>query len=111
MVPPAGWLCVGLLILAVILTLFQSRAAGRHDQLSRRVLDPIVQQPARAMLFRQSIADGHLFDLGAVDGLGRFVQLRSGRLPKTCTPERCEVLQLGGAGPIPASKSATECAC
>jgi FtsX-like permease family protein len=71
------------------------------DRTARRVLDPLVRHPARAMLFRQSIADGHLFDLGAVDGLGRFVRLRSGRLPKTCTPERCEVLQLGGAGPIP----------
>ena len=71
------------------------------DHTARRVLDPIVQRPARAMLFRQSIADGHLFDLGAVDGRGRFVRVRSGRLPRTCTPERCEVLQLGGAGPIP----------
>jgi hypothetical protein len=74
---------------------------GDVDRTARRVLDPIVQQPARAMLFRQSIANGHLFDLGAVDGLGRFVHLRSGRLPATCRPEHCEVLQLGGGGPIP----------
>jgi FtsX-like permease family len=71
------------------------------DRTARRVLDPIVREPARAMLFRQAIADGHLFDLGAIDGLGRFVHLRSGRLPQTCRPEHCEVLQLGGAGPIP----------
>jgi len=42
-----------------------------------------------------------LVDLGAVDGLARFVRLRSGRLPASCRPERCEVLQLGGSGPLP----------
>jgi FtsX-like permease family len=74
---------------------------GELDRTARRVLAPIAPQPARAMLFRQSIANGHLFDLGAVDGLGRFVHVQSGRLPRTCRPDRCEVLQLGGAGPIP----------
>src|SRR5256886_7521055 len=53
------------------------------------------------MLFRQSEAGGHLFDLGAIDGLGRFVHVQSGRLPHVCRPDRCEVLQLGGSGPIP----------
>jgi hypothetical protein len=71
------------------------------DRTAGRVLDPIISTPTRAMLFRQAEADGHLFDLGAIDGLGRYVRLRSGRLPKTCRPAHCEVLQLGGAGPIP----------
>jgi hypothetical protein len=74
---------------------------GELDRTARRVLSPIVSRPTRAMLFRQAIANGHLFDLGAIDGLGRFVRLRSGHLPQTCRPEHCEVLQLGGAGPIP----------
>src|SRR5262249_516176 len=55
----------------------------------------------RAMLFRQSESQGHLFDLGAIDGLARFVHVLTGRLPRTCGPEHCEVVQLGGAGPIP----------
>jgi ABC-type antimicrobial peptide transport system permease subunit len=71
------------------------------DERSRRALAPLVQSPTRAMLFRTSQANGHLFDLGAVDGLARFVQLRSGRLPRGCTPARCEVLELGGSGPVP----------
>jgi FtsX-like permease family len=71
------------------------------DGSARAALRPFGGRPVRAMLFRQSQAQGRLFDLGAVDGLGRFVRLSSGRLPRTCRPERCEVVQLGGAGPIP----------
>jgi hypothetical protein len=73
----------------------------RLDEVSRHALAPLVRAPTRAMLFRTSQASGHLFDLGAIDGLARYVHVRSGRLPHRCTPQRCEVLQLGGAGPIP----------
>jgi hypothetical protein len=73
----------------------------RLDQVSRRALAPLVRAPTRAMLFRTSQANGHLFDLGAIDGLSRFVHVRSGRLPHRCSAARCEVLELGGAGPIP----------
>jgi hypothetical protein len=57
--------------------------------------------PVRAMVFRQTSVDGRLFDLAAVDGVRRFVRLVSGRLPRQCTPARCEVVQLGGRGPLP----------
>jgi len=73
----------------------------RLDAMSRRALAPIVASPTRAMLFRTSISNGHLFDLGAIDGLPRYVHLRSGRLPRTCTASHCEVLELGATGPIP----------
>src|SRR5205807_7623351 len=71
------------------------------DGAARDALRPFGGRPVRAMLFRQSEAAGRLFDLGAVDGLGRFVRLRSGRLPRPCRPQRCEVVQLGVSGPIP----------
>jgi hypothetical protein len=71
------------------------------DRAARDALRPFGGRPVRAMLFRQSQAAGRLFDLGAVDGLGRFVRLRSGRLPGPCRPQHCEVVQLGGSGPIP----------
>jgi hypothetical protein len=71
------------------------------DGTSRRALAPLVPAPTRAMLFRTSQAQGHLFDLGGIDGLSRYVHLRSGRLPQRCAPRRCEVLQLGGSGPVP----------
>lgn len=68
---------------------------------ARTALQPFGGAPVRAMLFRETEVGGRLFDLGAVDGLGRFVHLRSGRLPRACTPQRCEVVQLGGSGPFP----------
>jgi hypothetical protein len=71
------------------------------DGFARSALKPLARAPIRAMLFRQSQAQGHLFDLGAIDGLGRFVRVRSGRLPTACTPSHCEVVQLGGSGPMP----------
>ncbi|MFL5950525.1 MAG: hypothetical protein ACJ74M_02875 [Gaiellaceae bacterium] len=73
----------------------------RLDEVSRAALAPLVHAPTRAMLFRTSQANGHLFDLGAIDGLTRFVRLRSGRLPHRCSAARCEVLELGGSGPVP----------
>src|SRR6266542_6799772 len=48
------------------------------DRTARRVLEPLVSTPTRAMLFRQSQANGHLFDLGAIDGLARYVHVQSG---------------------------------
>jgi hypothetical protein len=79
----------------------------RLDQVSRRALGPLVRTPTRAMLFRTSQANGHLFDLGAIDGLARFVHVRSGRLPHRCSAARCEVLELGGAGPVPKIRGLT----
>jgi hypothetical protein len=73
----------------------------RLDERSRAALAPLVRSPTRAMLFRTSQANGHLFDLGAIDGLSRYVHVQSGRLPRRCTAARCEVLELGGRGPIP----------
>src|SRR5205814_3635912 len=45
--------------------------------------------------------DGRLVNLRAANGLGRFVQLHSGRLPRPCVPSHCEVLRLEGPGPVP----------
>ena len=71
------------------------------DRISRRALTQLVGSPTRAILFRTSQSNGHLFDLGGIDGLARYVHLRSGRLPQPCTAGRCEVLELGGSGPVP----------
>src|SRR5512133_4000611 len=58
---------------------------ARLDVVSRRALAPLVHAPTRAMLFRTSQANGRLFDLGAIDGLSRFVHVRAGRLPHRCS--------------------------
>ena len=39
---------------------------------------------------------GGLVKLAAVGGIGRYVHLRSGRLPRGCAPALCEVVQVGG---------------
>lgn len=70
------------------------KATGALRELSSR-------RPLAVMLYRETEVEGRLVDLAAVDDLPRFVRLTSGRLPRACGPERCEVLQLGGSGPIP----------
>ena len=63
-----------------------------------RVVD---ERATGTSLYRESQLGGALLGLGAVDQLGRWVQLRSGRLPHRCEPERCEVLVIRHGGRIP----------
>ena len=53
------------------------------------------------VLVREATLGGAFVGLAAVDGLAPHVLLRSGRLPRACTPERCEVLRLRGEGRLP----------
>lgn len=57
--------------------------------------------PTRIVLFRESTVAGHFVSLAGVEGLAPHVRLTSGRLPRRCTPARCEVLRLRGAGTLP----------
>ena len=52
--------------------------------------------PARTLAYPELNLDGQLALVGAVDDPGRWLRLRSGRLPRTCVPARCEVLQAKG---------------
>jgi len=56
------------------------------------------RRPLRAMFFRELRVGGGLVQLASLDSLGSLARLRSGRLPHTCVPARCEVLQLGSGG-------------
>jgi hypothetical protein len=68
----------------------------------RRAFHGIASQPPiRTVQFRQTNIAGQGFDLAAADRLSHWVRLRSGRLPRECRPQRCEVLQVAGTGPIP----------
>jgi hypothetical protein len=72
------------------------------DRTVHRALGSLAgSEPIGVMQYRQTRIAGHLVDLGAVDHLREWIHLRSGRLPRPCRPERCEVLQLGGSGTIP----------
>jgi hypothetical protein len=70
------------------------------DAWAERAIRPF-GEVTRAMIYRETSVDGHVFDLAAVDHVSEFVHLTSGRLPRACTPRVCEVVQLAGSGPIP----------
>ena len=57
--------------------------------------------PTPLVLFRESTVAGRFVGIGAVDGVAKHVILRSGRLPRECAAERCEVLRLRGSGALP----------
>ncbi len=77
-------------------------AWNRLDGNARSALTPLsVGDPTAIALVRESTVAGRFVGLAAVDGLAPYVLLRSGRLPRTCTPDRCEVLRLRGTGALP----------
>ena len=65
-----------------------------RDQLGRLAGEP----PRRQVVFRR-ISDGRGVDfvLGGTDDLPGAVRLTEGRLPRGCTPTRCEVVAVGAA--------------
>ena len=62
-----------------------------------------LEGPTPLVLFRESTVAGEFVGLTAIDGVADHVILRSGRLPRTCTLVRCEVLRLRGRGALPAA--------
>ena len=54
--------------------------------------------PVRGEILHELRIGGELVQLAALDDLGSLVRLQSGRLPRSCRPERCEVIQIGNAG-------------
>jgi hypothetical protein len=80
-----------------------------RNGVTRPELEPLVDEtlaglapgkPVRAVQFKLLRIGGALENLAAVDDLHSFVRLTSGRFPRECTPERCEVVQLGGSGEV-----------
>ncbi len=79
--------------------------AEQHAALDRKVRSALVDVtgdgPTALALFRESTIAGRFVGLAGVDGLAPHVILRSGRLPRRCSPGRCEVLRLRGRGALP----------
>jgi hypothetical protein len=71
---------------------------------SARMTTVLGEQPVAAMLFREASIQRRLVNVRAADHLDRYVRLLSGRLPRPCTPQHCEVLRLEGTGPIPSTR-------
>jgi FtsX-like permease family protein len=78
---------------------------GTWRSLDRDVTKALGREPVRAMLYRESQIQGRLVNLRAANDLGKYVHLRSGRLPRVCVPTHCEVLRLETAGPVPSTPS------
>jgi hypothetical protein len=74
------------------------------DSIARGRLPDLVTGPIRRQLVYRPLADGSGTDfvLAATDDLAGAVRLTSGRMPRSCTPTRCEVVELpAGAGAVP----------
>ena len=70
----------------------------RLDAIARdETMTILDQEPFRVEVFRQATWGGAFVNLGAVDGLSKWITLQSGRLPRACTPTDCELVQIGGA--------------
>jgi hypothetical protein len=56
------------------------------------------REPLRVGFFRDFWLDGEFVRFVGIDRLRDHVRLRSGRLPRSCRPDACEVLQIGEQG-------------
>ena len=71
-------------------------SAASLDRQVRAVIEPLGTRPPTAVvLYRDTRFGKQIVRLGAVNGLGRAIALRSGRLPSSCAPRRCEVVAIG----------------
>ena len=71
------------------------------DPTARRALDRVgLPEPVRVAQFKLLRVGGSFVNLAAIDDAERWIRLRSGRLPRTCTATRCEVVQLAGEGEV-----------
>ena len=77
------------------------RSACSTATRARALRSVVPGKPFGVSLFRQAPFGGAFVNLGGVDGLARWVRLRSGRLPKPCTPQLCELVLVDGAGALP----------
>lgn len=75
------------------------RTYAREDRAVRRVLGTLASgKVRRVVFFRQLRVADRLVEIVAVDRLPEIIRLQSGRLPRTCTPDACELLQIGANG-------------
>jgi hypothetical protein len=72
------------------------------NRIARAATEPILgQKPFGVLVFREATWGGAFVNLGAVDGLAKWLDLQSGRLPRRCTPSNCDLIQIGGAPAAP----------
>ena len=79
------------------------RLAALDDAVAEAFAGFGLDGPTPLILFRESTVAGRFVGITAIDGVQEHVLLRSGRLPRTCTAARCEVLRLRGRGTLPSA--------
>jgi hypothetical protein len=71
------------------------------DRRARAALTSAGLSPgARTLVYRDAFVEGRVVRLAAVDDLARWLVVRQGRLPRPCSPSRCETVVLGDQ-PVP----------
>ena len=72
-------------------------AQQRDSELVRTGITTLTSRPIGHQMLFGELADGvgETYRLGATDDLARQVRLTGGRLPRSCTPQRCEVVLTG----------------
>jgi len=72
---------------------------ARVDRAATAALSALTPgRPLRVGFFRDFVLDGELVRLVGIDRLRNYVRVESGRLPRSCGPDACEVLQIGRQG-------------
>jgi hypothetical protein len=72
------------------------------DRQAREALGSVGLTPsARTLVYRDARLAGQDVGVSAADNLARWFVMRRGRLPRACTPARCETVAVG-TGPAPA---------
>jgi hypothetical protein len=78
-----------------------SEPLAQIDGRARAALETVGLEPRdRTLVYRDTRIGGLPVRLAAADGLDRWFVARSGRLPRPCTPERCETVAVAG-DPLP----------
>ncbi|MGH3143678.1 MAG: hypothetical protein ACRDO9_11190, partial [Gaiellales bacterium] len=81
-----------------------SSPSERLDALDRRARAALgsvgLTSGERTLVYRNTPIEGQVVSLAAADGLAKSLVILRGRLPRPCTPTRCETVAVGN-GPVP----------
>ena len=74
------------------------------DRTARRAFRELARRPPFAVAVFAETELGSVrapVDLGAIEGLDKWIRLTSGRLPRSCSARRCEVVRVAGRAWVP----------
>jgi hypothetical protein len=79
-------------------SVYRRGTAAEDDQRVRTQLAQLTSRPVRRQLvYRELTLAGSSFFLAGADDLSTAVRVVEGRMPRNCTPTRCEVVLIGAA--------------